>query len=233
MTELPLFGAHTRRLGRLAWLAGAFGVVTGVLCLVWPGHSILVVTLLVAAALLVGGISSLATGLRMRGAHGSGSLFGWGVLAILFAALIAWHPGMSTAVLVAVTGLAVLSGGLLLVWIAAAVRVVGGRWAALPGIGGLLAVVLGLYLLFAPHRAANLLGVLLGVLALLVGLALFVLGTKLDRLATQPPTTARGAAAVDPNTVVVEGSVVEPPTTRTTRNPPDGPTTAGPGPSAV
>lgn len=34
MTELPLFGAHTRRLGRLAWLAGAFGVVTGVLCLV-------------------------------------------------------------------------------------------------------------------------------------------------------------------------------------------------------
>ncbi|SER55187.1 Uncharacterized membrane protein HdeD, DUF308 family [Propionibacterium cyclohexanicum] len=201
--------AHARRFARLSLVAGMLGMIAGAACLAWPGHSVWVVTLLVAAALFAAAAATLISGLRVRRAHGSGALMATGTFGIVVALLIAWHPAMSTSLLVSFVGLVLGGAGLGLVWLAGAWRVISGRWAMAQGAVGAVAVLLGVYLLLAPAPAARVLGVLLGLASILLGAAFVLLAAKLRQISRS--ASGAGSGTPDPRSVTIEGEVVDPP----------------------
>jgi len=103
-------------------LQGTAGVLTGIVALVWPGATAVVVLYLIAIWTLVKGIAELVLAYRLHQADRS---WGWvataGVLAVLFGVGVAINPGSGAiavigliAALALVTGVATIAGAVTL-----------------------------------------------------------------------------------------------------------------------
>lgn len=202
-----LLAEQTRRFSIWGIVAGALATITGVLCLIWPKHSVSAVALLLAAFLVVTGVVTLILGLRRRGTPGGSGGITTGVVSLVLGLLIAVHPGMSGRLIVIFMGLAVLLIGVLLFVISLAMRAVTGKWLKLLSLSALVCLVVGLIFAISPGFGATALGVLLGVGAMLAGVTLVAAGVQTRRL---------GAGAADGGSlgaqgVVIEGTVVDTP----------------------
>jgi len=155
------------------------GILLGIFTFLWPQITLTSLVLLFGAYALIDGAISLAGAVRAAEHHERwGALLLEGIAGMVVAAItIAW-PGITALVLVyLIAGWAVITG---LAEIAAAVRLrrhIAGEW--LLGMGGVLSVIFGVLIAFAPIAGALVIAVWFGVYALIFGIVLVTLGLRL------------------------------------------------------
>jgi uncharacterized membrane protein HdeD (DUF308 family) len=160
-------------------IRGVVGILLGIFTFVWPGITLTSLVLLFGAYALIDGAISLAGAMRAAEHHERwGALLLEGIAGIVVAAItIAW-PGITALVLVyLIAGWAVITG---IAEIAAAVRLrrhITGEW--LLGMSGVLSVIFGVLIAFAPIAGALVIAVWFGVYALIFGIVLVTLGVRL------------------------------------------------------
>ncbi len=196
--------AHT--LKSLWWLPmakGVLAVAAGIAPLVWPGPSLSVLVLLLGGYIAVDAVLTLVNAGRMRGLPGSRAMTGWGVIGIVAAALMLWHPGPVLNLAVVLIGAWVVLTGLLLVGTSITIIPIARRGWIWPMAGGVVSLGLGLAALI--HRS-------FGVTALswLIGLGLIAYGlVHIGLAAVLRKVTSRVSREVSEHVpTTIEGEVV-------------------------
>ena len=157
-----------RRLALLLGVRGLLAVAFGVLLLVWPDITLLALTYVFAAYVLVDGIGMIVSGVGDRGSRRWFYVLA-GVVGVIAGLAAAFWPDVTVLVLVLWVGAWAVVTGVL--EIAAAVRGEGsGRW--LTALAGVLSIVAGLFIFIWPGIGALALATVLGIYALAAGLSL-------------------------------------------------------------
>jgi uncharacterized membrane protein HdeD (DUF308 family) len=173
-------------LSRYWWsvvLRGAMGVLFGLLALIWPGATVLVLVVLFGAYSLVDGVLALAAAF-MGGRTAAGSR-GWlvveGVAGVGLGILTFLWPGVTTLVLLWLISAWALVTGVLEIMAAIRLRreIENEWWLA---IGGALSIVFGVLLAVWPEAGALTLVTLIGIYAIIFGVVLIVFGLRLRRM---------------------------------------------------
>ena len=163
-------------------LRGVAAVLFGLMALIWPGITVIVLVALFGAYALVDGIIGLGTavfGGRQRGRRGWLVVEGIaGVLAGIFT--FAW-PGVTALVLLwLIAAWAVVTGVLEIVAAVRLRREIQGEW--LLALSGVISVLFGILLAVWPAAGALSVVFVIGIYAIVFGVALVGLGLRLRRL---------------------------------------------------
>jgi uncharacterized membrane protein HdeD (DUF308 family) len=172
-------------LSRLWWaivLRGAAAVIFGVLALVWPAATLLVLVIFFGAYVLVDGLFNIAT--AIVGGRGDAGSRAWlavqGLAGIVVGVLAFAWPGVTTlALLWLIAAWAVVTG---IAQIVAAFRLrreIRNEW--LLGLGGVLSVIFGVLLVVWPATGALALITVIAIYALIYGVATIALGIRVYR----------------------------------------------------
>lgn len=166
------------RLARNWWLLalrGLLAVLFGLLALVWPGVTLVVLVLFFGAYALVDGLFAVIGSLTSRGEQHWWALLLEGLAGIAIGVITFVWPGLTGIVLLyLIVAWAVVTG---ILEIVAAIRLWGtikGHWLLL--ISGSLSVLFGLIAVFRPGAGALALIWLIGAYAILFGALLIVAG---------------------------------------------------------
>ncbi|MFC5288107.1 HdeD family acid-resistance protein [Actinokineospora guangxiensis] len=159
---------------------GAVAILFGVIALVWPGVTLLTLVLLWAAYTVADGVIALVVAARgatdHRVAMGLVGLLGVGAGLVAFL----W-PGITALVLLVVIAAWAITVGVLQVVAAVRLRkTITDEWFL--AVSGLLAIALGVLLLFRPEDGAVALVVTIAMFALLWGVALVLFGLRLRKV---------------------------------------------------
>jgi uncharacterized membrane protein HdeD (DUF308 family) len=114
-----MHGISEGRAGRRSgfWIAyGAIGIVAGIIVLVWPGSTTLVLLYILGFWAIIAGISAIAAAVGMRG-HGSAWIWVliFGVLAILFGIRLLVAPGSGLLAILWFVGVWALISGVVMI----------------------------------------------------------------------------------------------------------------------
>ena len=154
-------------------LRGAFAIIFALIAILWPGITALALILLFGAYALVDGIFALVAALRAARHHGrSGALLLEGILNVSIGVIcFVWPISALVALIYLIAIWAIVSG---IALIAAGVALIrhSGEWLLI--VGGIISVVLGIVLFFAPGAGIVAISWWLGVYALLFGIALLI-----------------------------------------------------------
>jgi uncharacterized membrane protein HdeD (DUF308 family) len=173
-------------LSRSWWIMavrGAAAVIFGVLALIWPEITLLALVLVFGAYALVDGLFALIA--AFRGEQLAGGSRAWLVLEGLLgvgAGIVAvvWPDITALALLWVIAFWAVLTGVLEIVAAVRLRRVLNNEWMLI--LAGALSIVFGLILAIFPGEGAVGLVWLIGIYAIIFGIALFVLALRLRGL---------------------------------------------------
>jgi uncharacterized membrane protein HdeD (DUF308 family) len=162
-------------------LRGLAAIVFALIAIFWPGITGLALILLFGAYALVDGAFALVAALRGAGVGGrSGAFVLEAALDFVIAAICIIWPGTALIALVYLIAIwAVVSGVALVVAGIALTRLVG---EVLLVVGGLLSVLLGIILFVHPVVGVIALSWLLGVYALLFGVAMFAAAFRIRHM---------------------------------------------------
>jgi uncharacterized membrane protein HdeD (DUF308 family) len=159
-------------------LRGIAAVLLGLAALFWPGMTLLVLLVVFAVYAFVDGILAIVAGIRGSGGR-RWLLLAEGALGLLAGLAVLFWPGETALVLVyAISAWAIFTGLLKVLMAVSFRRQIENWW--LMGLGGALSVLFGIVLGFLPGAGLVTLVWLVGIYALILGLALIVLGF-LDR----------------------------------------------------
>jgi uncharacterized membrane protein HdeD (DUF308 family) len=172
-------------LSRYWWvlaLRGALAVIFGICALVWPSLTLTVLVLLFGAYALVDGIFAVIASIRAVGRTTNWwVLLSEGILGIVLGVLTLVWPGITALVLLVFIAVwAVLTG---IMEIAAAIQLrqeIQGEW--LLALGGALSILWGIILFVRPGAGALAIAWLIGVFAILFGIALIALAFRVRGL---------------------------------------------------
>jgi uncharacterized membrane protein HdeD (DUF308 family) len=157
---------------------GIAAALFGLAALFWPGMTLLVLLVIFAVYTIVDGLLAIVAGIRVSGGH-RWLLLAEGALGLLAGLVVLFWPGAAALVLVYVISAWAIFTGLLKVVMAISFRrQIENGW--LMGLGGVLSVLFGVVLGFLPGAGLVTLVWLVGIYALILGVALIVLGI-LDR----------------------------------------------------
>jgi uncharacterized membrane protein HdeD (DUF308 family) len=121
---LAAIGATRAAKGQRAPLvvAAVFGLLAGILALLWPGLTVLVFTLLVGGWAIVTGVMEIVAAIRMRKQiEGEWLTIVSGVLSVLFGVLVVIWPGSGALTVALLIGIYAIAAGI--TWIALSLRV--------------------------------------------------------------------------------------------------------------
>lgn len=162
------------------FVLGTIDVIAGLIALIWPDATILVLALIFGIMLLLGGVMVIAVGSMGRREGGGSTVWTWvlGIIGIVSGLICIFHPGVG-------------------IWAIALGCVV---WFLLTGIGslfvaaassthrvwfiilGLLSIAAAVILLFNPSAALATVAIIAGIAFLVRGLAELVLGWQLRKV---------------------------------------------------
>lgn len=190
------------RLARYWWVVAVRGVAAvlfGLMAIIWPAITVTVLVLLFGAYALVDGVLALFTALF--GGDSSEGRRPWlaleGVAGVLTGVLTFLWPGITTLVLLWLIAAWVLVTGVLEIVAAARLRrEIEGEW--LLGLSGVLSVVFGILLVIWPTAGAVTVVWLIGIYAVVFGVALIALSLRLRKIyqgGTALPGAGRPATA--------------------------------------
>jgi len=179
-------------------LRGALAVLFGILALIWPGVTVVVLVALFGAYALVDGVIALGTA-AFGGARAAGRR-GWlileGVVGVITGIITFAWPGITALALLWVIAFwAIFTGVLEIISAIRLRREMEGEWMLI--LSGVLSVVFGLLLAIWPGAGALTLVVLIGIYAIIFGIALIVLGLRMRRVGREGtvPGSQRPATA--------------------------------------
>jgi uncharacterized membrane protein HdeD (DUF308 family) len=160
----------------LLLVRGLAAVVFGVLSLIWPGLTLLVLVIFFGAYALVSGLSELFAGFR-HGARSRAWLIVSGVVGILAGIVALVWPGItSLALLYVVAFWAIFTGVSEIVAGIHLRKLIDNEWMFI--VGGALSVIFGVLLLVWPGAGLLSLAWLIGVFAILYGIAMMALSLR-------------------------------------------------------
>ena len=170
-------------------LRGIIGVLFGIVALAWPGVTIATLVMLFGAYAAVDGLVALMVAVRLAGQHGR-----WTASAVqgaigLAAGILAFAwPGLTAVLLIYLVATWAVASGIM--EIAAAIylrRHLAGEWLLM--LGGVISVLLGIFLFADPGAGIVATAYMIGAYALFFGFLLLALAL---RLRTHGRTTAAG-----------------------------------------
>jgi uncharacterized membrane protein HdeD (DUF308 family) len=169
---------------RPAWmlmLRGAIGIVFGVLAVLWPGLTLLVLVALFAVYAILGGAVSIGTAFSLRRTERR-----WwiplllGIVSVIAGACAIALPAITALALVLVMGVnAILTGALDLAMAVRLRKVLRGHWLLV--LGGIVSIVFGVVVIAAPEAGALALVWLVSLHAVVTGALLLALGLRTRR----------------------------------------------------
>lgn len=136
-----------------AMASAVIGIILGVVALVWPGPTLLVVAWLFGVALIVSGVFRIFHGFgRAEQPNGSRWLMGiFGLLEVIAGVICLLHP-VSTLVFIAIfIGIGWIFEGAHDLMAGLSGNTVGPRWLAI--VGGIISIVAGIVVFFLPGLA--------------------------------------------------------------------------------
>ncbi len=181
--ELGGVPVGVRRIWPLLVVRGSLMAVFGIITLVWPALSAVVLISLFGIYAIIDGATSIAYGMagRRRGSGGRGWVM-QGVIAVISGLVALFWPTATGVVVLLILGFWALLIGVVLVAIGLQIRRTSpGGW-LWPFVLGVLAAIFGLVLLFEPADALIGLATILGIFTLIIGAALVVGGLRLRRV---------------------------------------------------
>lgn len=152
-------------------LRGVLAILFGLIAILWPGITAVVLVLWFGAYALVDGIFAIVAAVRLAARHGrSGALLIEGILDIVIAAICFFWPGSALIALVyliaiwaVISGIALIAAGMALIRFAGEMLLV---------LSGIISVLLGIILFVVPGAGVVALSWWLGIYALLFGIGL-------------------------------------------------------------
>ncbi|QYC39062.1 acid-resistance membrane protein [Nonomuraea coxensis DSM 45129] len=167
-------------------LRGVLALIFGILAVVWPGITLLVLAVVFGAYALVDGI--LAGVSAARAAKGQRApLILLALAGVIFGILCLIWPGVTVLVITLLIGIwAVVTGVSEIMTAIRLRREIQGEW--LHVLSGALSVVFGVLVLVWPATGALAVALLIGIYAILAGIVLIVLAFRIRRLRTQAVT---------------------------------------------
>ncbi|MCV2395595.1 DUF308 domain-containing protein [Actinotalea sp. M2MS4P-6] len=184
MSELsaPTSNSDVGAIRVLIGLGGVITLIIGILIVVWPGRTAAVVAGVIAAYALIAGVVYAAIGLFGSGRGGWWRL-GHVVLGVLFVvvAILAFSNLRATTAFLA-TFLGIITGAMWVVSGAGAIAM--SRYAPSRGwaiVSGIISIVAGVLLLFSPIFGVAVLWWLLGISAIVIGIAQIIYALSITR----------------------------------------------------
>ena len=168
----------------LVALRGVIALVFGVVALAWPSATATAIVVLVAVFVLLDGILSLVFAARSQRSSWGFGVFE-GVVGVIIGVLALSMPRITAMVLAVLIGVWALVTGIIELMTALRLRAeVGPVW--LLGVAGVLSILLGIAIIVAPGAGVVAMTVLVGIYALLFGVALVVYGLRLRSVSSPP-----------------------------------------------
>jgi uncharacterized membrane protein HdeD (DUF308 family) len=162
-------------------LRGVLAVLFGLLALIAPIATLTVLVLFWGAFALVDGIFALISAFRVAGGRGRLWLILEGVLGVLAGIVTFLYPGLTALVLLYIIAFwAILIGILRIVTAISLRREIENEWLMI--LGGILTVIFGILLIALPGVGLLSLTWLIGIWALIFGIALIVLAFRVRNL---------------------------------------------------
>jgi uncharacterized membrane protein HdeD (DUF308 family) len=187
---------------KLLALRGAIAIVLGIVLIVWPKATIVVLMVLIGLWALIDGIGLAAQVFAKGASTGQRVFFGVMALVALFVALFAiFSPDKAAAAITWVVGIWLLVRGLFELVGAFSSTVTAPRWLLV--VGALLDLVLGWLFVANPGNSAKAVAVVIGILAIAWGVVFVVLALAArsatkdlpDDVSSLPPLTPPTASA--------------------------------------
>jgi uncharacterized membrane protein HdeD (DUF308 family) len=177
------------RLTRHWWLVvlrGVLAILFGVIALAWPGITIAALVFLFGIYALADGIVSLYSAFARREIAGGdrGWLILQGILGIIVGIMVFFWPGITALILLVLIAAWVLVTGVLQIVAAFGLRrEIRNEWWLL--LGGILSIIAGIILIVRPAVGAVALIWVIGIYAIIYGIAQIVLGFRLRGMTTR------------------------------------------------
>ena len=194
MSTLPSnpISAQYAEVAKGAWIwavvRGALLIVFGIVAMVWPGKTAMVLAVIIGIFAVVDGIIDLIDAIRHRGAPGVGLRVFLGIVSLLFGIIILVWPGKTLAFMVILIAIwAILIGALQIIANVGIRKEAPGAW-VWGVIAGAIGLIFGIVVLFNLGIGLVSLVWLIGIWAIIFGVALIVLGFQVRKAAT--PVTA-------------------------------------------
>jgi uncharacterized membrane protein HdeD (DUF308 family) len=167
----------------LLLVRGIAAVIFGVLALIWPQITLLVLVTFFGAYALVSGVSELFAGFR-HGARSRGWLIFSGIIGILAGIVAFVWPGItSLALLYLIAFWAIFTGVSEIVAGIQLRKVIDNEWMFI--VAGVLSVIFGILLLIWPGAGMLSLVWLIGIFAILYGLAMIALSIRVKNFTSR------------------------------------------------
>jgi uncharacterized membrane protein HdeD (DUF308 family) len=161
-------------------LRGTAALLFGVLALVWPGVTLIVLVALFACYALVSGGVALVGALRNRRDRGWWLALVLGLVSLAAGVLAIVYPGITALALVLVMGVnAVISGALEIAMAVRLRREIEGKGEWLLGFAGFVSILFGVFVLAFPGPGALALVWLVAVHAMTIGILLLIAAFRL------------------------------------------------------
>ena len=177
-----LWNTQVKKLRWTLGLRGVLSIAVGVVILVWPGISLLSLTILVGAYAFANGIIEFGYAFTDEGKSRRGWFVFSGLAGIAFGVMVLAWPGISSLALLYVIGAYAIGIGILAIG-AAFQLPLDGRDSALMVLGGLVAIVFGIVMFAKPGAGALATLGLIAAFALAIGVTQLVVALGGKQLA--------------------------------------------------
>ena len=189
MSTLPSnpISAQYAEVAKGAWIwavvRGALLIVFGIVAMVWPGKTALVLAAIIGIFAVVDGIIDLIDAIRHRGTPGVGLRVFLGIVSLLFGIIILVWPGKTLAFMVILIAIwAILIGALQIIANVGIRKEAPGAW-VWGVVAGAISLIFGIVVLFNLSIGLAALVWLIGIWAIIFGVALIFLGLQVRKAA--------------------------------------------------
>ena len=161
-------------------LTGLALIALGIILMVWPGITTLVVLIFIAAFILVDGLFAIGNAIgAMSRKEPSGLMWARGIIEVIIGIIALLRPGATLLAATIIIGIWLVIDGILEIYSAFKVEEATTGFKVLLGLGGLLSIVIGVLFWFLPAHVTLAFVIILGIFAILVGIARIVMGLML------------------------------------------------------